>query len=102
MRRQPNPVLTLALLCCICLCGLPAAAIAGPPFLTDDPEPVPFLHCETYVFSTVHRGAGTTFAQLPASNSTSARRPTCNSMSWCRPDTPIRTVRMASAMWNWA
>jgi len=66
MKRQPSPLLTLALLCCVCLCGLPAAATAGPPFLTDDPEPVPFLHYEMYVFSTVDRGAGTTFAQLPA------------------------------------
>ena len=26
---------------------------AGPPFLTDDPEPVPFKHWEFYLFSTV-------------------------------------------------
>jgi len=26
---------------------------AGPPFLTDDPEPVPFKHWEVYLFSTV-------------------------------------------------
>ena len=66
MTRQPKPVPALALLWCVGLCGLPAAATAGPPFLTDDPEPVPFRHYEMYVFSTVDRGGGTTFAQLPA------------------------------------
>ncbi len=30
-----------------------APAFAGPPFLTDDPEPVPFKHYEAYLFSTV-------------------------------------------------
>lgn len=30
-----------------------AASFAGPPFLTDDPEPVPFNHLEVYLFSTV-------------------------------------------------
>jgi hypothetical protein len=28
------------------------AAIAGPPFLTDDPEPVPYHHWESYLFAT--------------------------------------------------
>jgi hypothetical protein len=28
-------------------------ALAGPPFLTDDPEPVPFKHWEAYLFSTI-------------------------------------------------
>jgi len=28
-------------------------AFAGPPFLTDDPEPVPFKHWEAYLFSAV-------------------------------------------------
>jgi len=28
-------------------------AFGGPPFLTDDPEPVPFKHMEVYLFSTV-------------------------------------------------
>jgi hypothetical protein len=30
-----------------------ATVYAGPPFLTDDPEPVPFKHWEIYFFSTV-------------------------------------------------
>ncbi len=29
-----------------------APAVAGPPFLTDDPEPVPFRHYELYTFKT--------------------------------------------------
>jgi len=33
--------------------ALVATAFAGPPFLTDDPEPVPFKHWELYLFSTV-------------------------------------------------
>ena len=32
---------------------VPATVFAGPPFLTDDPEPVPFKHWEFYLFSTV-------------------------------------------------
>jgi hypothetical protein len=32
---------------------LPSALWAGPPFLTDDPVPVPFKHYEAYLFSTV-------------------------------------------------
>jgi hypothetical protein len=32
---------------------LATTGFAGPPFLTDDPEPVPFKHWEFYVFSTV-------------------------------------------------
>ncbi len=41
-------------------------AVAGPPFQTDDPEPVPFHHYEAYLFSTWdHSGSGT-FTQVPA------------------------------------
>ncbi|MDD3651818.1 hypothetical protein [Immundisolibacter sp.] len=32
------------------------AALAGPPFMTDDPEPVEYRHSEAYVFSTYDRG----------------------------------------------
>jgi len=64
MKHQPSPAPGLVLLWCVGLCGLPAAAVAGPPFLTDDPEPVPFRHYELYVFSPGDRGGGTTFALL--------------------------------------
>lgn len=45
---------------------LPAAALAGPPFLTDDPEPVDYQHNEFYVFSTLDRVDGAQFVQAPA------------------------------------
>lgn len=40
--------------CRLLLCllhGAAFAAMAGPPFQTDDPEPVPFQHYEAYLFS---------------------------------------------------
>ena len=39
---------------------------AGPPFLTDDPEPVDYQHFEFYVFSTLDNSLGNTLAQGPA------------------------------------
>jgi hypothetical protein len=44
----------------------PLYLFAGPPFQTDDPEPVPFHHYEAYLFTTVDHGGGDTFAALPA------------------------------------
>jgi hypothetical protein len=41
-------------------------ATAGPPFMTDDPEPVPFRHYEYYLFSTVDRSTEGYDAMLPA------------------------------------
>jgi hypothetical protein len=43
-----------------------STALAGPPFLTDDPEPVDWHHYEAYVFSTVDRSSGSSSRQLPA------------------------------------
>lgn len=54
-----------AFLRCIVLL-LPTALIAGPPFLTDDPEPVPWHHYEAYLFGTMDRGDGTTSGFFPA------------------------------------
>ena len=42
------------------------ASFAGPPFLTDDPEPVEYRHWEAYVFSTYDRGRSGTAIQGPA------------------------------------
>ncbi len=39
---------------------------AGPPFLTDDPEPVDYRHFEFYVFSTLDKSDGNALAQGPA------------------------------------
>ena len=41
-------------------------AFAGPPFRTDDPEPVPWHHYEAYLFATVDRAFGTNSWALPA------------------------------------
>lgn len=43
-----------------------ATAHAGPPYLTDDPEPVPYQHGEGYVFSTLDRTRDGTQIQAPA------------------------------------
>jgi hypothetical protein len=43
-----------------------STVVAGPPFLTDDPEPVAWHHYEAYVFSTVDRSFGSSSRQLPA------------------------------------
>jgi hypothetical protein len=39
---------------------------AGPPFQTDDPEPVPLHHYEAYAFGVLDHGDGSTFLQAPA------------------------------------
>jgi hypothetical protein len=44
----------------------PMITLAGPPFLTDDPEPVEPSHWEAYVFSTYDRGPDGTAIQGPA------------------------------------
>ena len=41
-------------------------ALAGPPFVTDDPEPVPYQHFEFYTFSLGTAIRGDTFSEAPA------------------------------------
>jgi PPE-repeat protein len=41
-------------------------ALAGPPFLTDDPEPVELGHHEFYLFSTLDKATDSTQVQAPA------------------------------------
>jgi hypothetical protein len=43
-----------------------ATAVAGPPFLTDDPEPVAYGHYEAYSFGSFSRSRGSTVSSLPA------------------------------------
>jgi hypothetical protein len=51
MRKiRPSGICTIALAIVSAFVGV---AFAGPPFLTDDPEPVPFEHWEFYSFSTI-------------------------------------------------
>jgi hypothetical protein len=45
---------------------LTGRAIAGPPFVTDDPEPVPYQHFEFYNFSLGTAIRGDTFSEAPA------------------------------------
>ena len=44
----------------IALFFVPATALAGPPFATDDPGTLPYLHGEAYLFSSGTRSAGDT------------------------------------------
>jgi hypothetical protein len=48
---DPRARCVRALLCALALTALSAAVHAGPPFQTDDPEPVDLGHFEFYVFS---------------------------------------------------
>ncbi|MGH8116059.1 MAG: hypothetical protein ACREPJ_01925 [Rhodanobacteraceae bacterium] len=43
-----------------------APAIAGPPFLTDDPVPVPYRHNEFYTFGTLDHADGSSAIAGPA------------------------------------
>jgi hypothetical protein len=45
---------------------IPAAAIAGPPFRTDDPEPVDYQHWEFYTFTAGSHVTDDTSGVLPA------------------------------------
>jgi hypothetical protein len=54
--------------CLVSLTGaltLPAYATLGPPFTTDDPEPVDFLHYEVYIASISYRQFGYSTGTLP-------------------------------------
>src|SRR6185437_12909044 len=56
-----RPILSILLL----LVALPT--FAGPPFQTDDPDPVPYRHFETYAFGlSDSTSAGGTVLELPA------------------------------------
>ena len=46
--------------------ALPMGALAGPPFLTDDPDPVDHRHNEIYVFSTMDFSDGQSATSGPA------------------------------------
>jgi hypothetical protein len=51
---------------CLLVSSISTTAVAGPPFLTDDPDTVPCGHYETYLFVTYDRGPGSTAWALPA------------------------------------
>jgi outer membrane putative beta-barrel porin/alpha-amylase len=52
------------ILICV-LCCLACSAYAGPPYFTDDPEPVDFHHWETYIASQYLHANATVSATLP-------------------------------------
>lgn len=47
------------------LCGLATPLQAGPPFVTDDPEPVDYQHWEVYLASQTTHGMGLSVGSLP-------------------------------------
>ena len=51
---------------CIAVALLPTSAIAGPPFRTDDPEPVDYTHWEFYTFTSGTHVSGDTSGVGPA------------------------------------
>ena len=51
---------------CLATLGAAGMAWAGPPYLTDDPEPVPYHHWELYTFATRDQTRSTTIVNGPA------------------------------------
>src|SRR5882724_1016822 len=49
-------------------CGLPLAAYAGPPYLTDDPDPVEYGHLEVIPFYQLDRATDGSQLQGPAAD----------------------------------
>ena len=63
MRQPINQLLLAAILAVL----LPARVFGGPPFLTDDPEPVDYQHWEAYLFANGdHRSGGAYTINGPA------------------------------------
>jgi hypothetical protein len=56
----------LASIICWCAALVPVSAVAGPPFRTDDPEPVQYGHYEFYTFFSGTRVSGDTSGVGPA------------------------------------
>ena len=62
---MPRLCITLGV-SCFALWGAAAVVWAGPPYLTDDPEPVPLHHWEVYTFATGDRTRSTDIVNGPA------------------------------------
>src|SRR6185437_16242707 len=69
-QRRYGRTKRLAACAALALCGaLPRVAHAGPPFQTDDPEPIEYKHTEMYAFTLVDstgKNAGGTVLEAPA------------------------------------
>ncbi len=66
MLKRPKSAWLGAGLTLICSLFMSGEAIAGPPYRTDDPEPVDFQHWEFYTFSQGTHVSGDTSGALPA------------------------------------
>lgn len=65
MRKgKKNTALLSSVAVALLFVSLPA--LAGPPFQTDDPQPVDFHHYEAYVFGTLDRSPAVTNSAVPA------------------------------------
>jgi len=65
-RKLRRNTFVAGLLSVIAMLGAPSSARAGPPFRTDDPEPVDYQHWEIDAFSTATRVQGDTSGLLPS------------------------------------
>jgi hypothetical protein len=63
MGRPPGALPRI--LTCLAFLGIAPAALAGPPFFTDDPEPLERGHFEAYLFGSADRAAGGNAYTLP-------------------------------------
>jgi hypothetical protein len=65
--HRPNGVLVLSMVAATLMFSIfePSTAVAGPPFLTDDPEPVEYRHWEVYLASQCERSRDDTSATAP-------------------------------------
>jgi hypothetical protein len=58
-------VALLIVVLCFALSFAPFSALAGPPFLTDDPEPIPYRHWEMYIASQYQDNRGGVSSTAP-------------------------------------
>ncbi len=66
MAARVNVLLGVAAIAAALAVLAPGRASAGPPFVTDDPEPVPYQHFEFYTFSVGTAVRGDTAGEAPA------------------------------------
>ena len=65
--------------------------MAGPPFLTDDPEPVEFHHFELYAYGAIDHAGGSTLSAAPGAEITYGAAPNLQlsigmPLNWLHPD----------------
>jgi hypothetical protein len=65
-KRDLLNIVAGVLLLAACLLASPVQAWAGPPFLTDDPQPIDYRHWESYLFTTQDVTSSGNAVNLPA------------------------------------